>query len=586
MHGERERDRTTWVRLRGSRRRALDGAHRAGDANPNTTLEVTLVVRRRRALKGSSPPPLGPASTREERIALRERFAKTHGARQKDLDAVARYARSAGLRVTASSRARRTITLSGPLRRMNAAFDVDLGEYRTASERYRGREGSIRLPRRLDGVVQAVLGLDARVQGRRHPKTGGTVLQRDLPRATADARTLLAGLDSGAIRARARGATQAAASQNAGGVPAMPGIRLWPAQVGRLHNFPTGVDCSGQTVAIIALGGGYQPDDVATFFKHARIAPPAITTATIGRAAHRPGRDPVADAELMLDIGVVGSIAPGAAITVYFAGSDDQGFFNAVSSAIHDPVSAPSVVSISWGQPEIAWTGQARAALVSAFADAAALGVTVLCAAGDHGADDAVGDCGRHVEFPASSPNVVACGGTTPFLTAAHTVDACVWNERDGWATGGGVSRHYRPPPWQRGLGVPRRQSGRRARGRGVPDIAGDADRLAGYVVRSGGVWLRGAGTSAVAPLYAGLCALINAATGSALGALAPRLYALHAQHGGRGLHDVTLGDNDVPPTAGCGAGVTGHRAAKGWDACTGLGIVDGSELLALIREE
>src|SRR5487761_598338 len=115
----------------------------------------------------------------------------------------------------------------------------------------------------------------------------------------------------------------------------------------------------------------------------------------------------------MLDIEVAGAIAPAAAIAVYFAPNTDAGFLDAVTTAIHDDVRKPSVISISWGGPESTWTQQAMSAIDQAFQAAATLGITVCVAAGDSGSTDGVSDGSNHVDFPASSSGVLACGGTS-----------------------------------------------------------------------------------------------------------------------------------------------------------------------------
>ena len=117
------------------------------------------------------------------------------------------------------------------------------------------------------------------------------------------------------------------------------------------------------------------------------------------------------DGEVVLDIEVAGAIAPQARIVVYFAPNTDAGFLDAVTTAIHDASNKPSVISISWGGPETSWTKQSMTAFDQAFQDAATLGITVFVASGDSGSSDGVDDGKNHVDFPASSPFALACGG-------------------------------------------------------------------------------------------------------------------------------------------------------------------------------
>src|SRR5262249_33214282 len=186
-----------------------------------------------------------------------------------------------------------------------------------------------------------------------------------------------------------------------------------------------------------------------------------------------------------------------------------------------DQQNRPSVISISWGAPESRWTGQGRRVMAAALRDAAHLGVTGFAASGDNLATDGEHDGQAHVGFPASSPDAVCSGGPGVELAAGKIKDEKVWNS-DGVGTGGGVSNVYARPGYQKQANVP--STGGRAH-RGVPDIAGDADPASGYRIVVGGHFGVIGGTSAVAPLWAGLVALLNEAVGQPLGFLHPVLY-------------------------------------------------------------
>ena len=294
-------------------------------------------------------------------------------------------------------------------------------------------------------------------------------------------------------------------------------------------------------------------------------------------AVNQPGQDPSgADGEVLLDIEVAGAVAPGAAQIVYFAPNTDQGFVDAVTTAVH-ATPTPTVVSISWGQSEDAWTAQARTALDQAMADAAALGVTVCVAAGDNGSSDGQSGSGVHVDFPASSPHALACGGTSLRGNAGTGVisSETVWNDGgSGGATGGGVSDAFGLPSWQAAAGVPA-QAGAGAgttAGRGVPDVAGCADPATGYQVRVDGQSTVIGGTSAVAPLWAGLISRLAQSTGKSFGLIQPQLYAgVTAGTAAPGFRDITSGSNGA------------YAAGPGWDACTGLGSPEGATLLTTL---
>jgi kumamolisin len=269
-----------------------------------------------------------------------------------------------------------------------------------------------------------------------------------------------------------------------------------------------------------------------------------------------------ADAEVLLDIEVAGAIAPGAHIVVYFAPNTAQGFQDALTTAIHDTKNKPSVISISWGSAESTWTAQSMTAFDSAAADGAVLGVTVCAASGDNGSSDGETDGGNHVDFPASSPHILACGGTSLKSSGTKISGETVWNDgAQGGATGGGYSAQFPLPSWQNGLVKP--PSGG---GRGVPDISGDADPQTGYNILVDGQSIVVGGTSAVAPLWSALIAVLNQKLGRSLGFVQPALYGLASSK--KAFRDITSGSNGA------------FSAGPGWDACTGLGSPEGQNLL------
>ena len=206
----------------------------------------------------------------------------------------------------------------------------------------------------------------------------------------------------------------------------------------------------------------------------------------------------------------------------------------------------------------------------SAFQAAATMGVTVCVASGDNGSSDGVNDGSDHVDFPASSPHALACGGTSLQASGTTITAETVWNDgAQGGAGGGGVSSVFPLPTWQDGLGVTLTSGGATALTmRGVPDVGGDADPETGYDVRIDGTNTVIGGTSAVAPLWAGLIARINAAKGGPIGFINPLLYPPPST-----LNDITSGNNGS------------YAASSGWDACTGLGSPDGAKVAALLEQ-
>jgi len=306
---------------------------------------------------------------------------------------------------------------------------------------------------------------------------------------------------------------------------------------------------------------------------------PQISAVSVDGVGNKPDPSPDSpDGEVMLDLEVVGAIAPGAKIVVYFAPFTEQGWVDGLTTAVHDKQNKPSIISISWGfaEGQLIWTQQAVDAVNQALQAAALLGVTVCAAAGDDGSNDQVDDGDAHVDFPASSPYMLGCGGTSLKGDGSSITSEVVWNngprtQPDGGATGGGISDFFDVPAWQKGIVPPSVNSGHR-KGRGVPDVAGDADENTGYYVRVHGQIGVTGGTSAVAPLWAGLLARINQSLGAAVGYFNPLLYKSLGKSSA--FRDITSGDND--PTGHIG----GYPAGAGWDACTGWGSPDGVALL------
>jgi kumamolisin len=520
--------------LAGSERAPMEGAREIGPANPNEIVDVTIRLRSR---TGKKPIVSADAYTKpiEKRTILsRKEFEQRHGADPESIARVETFARQHKLTVKEKSPARRTVILSGTVTAVSEAFGVDLKEYDHPTGKYRGRTGAIHLPAELQDVVEGVFGLDNRPQAKPHFRR-----RRGLAGARADSVNL----------------------------------SYTPPQVGALYDFPAGVDGAGECIALIELGGGYKTTDLSSYWSQLKLTEtPTVSAVSVGNGSNNPTGDANGpDGEVMLDIEVAGSIAPGAKIVVYFADNTDAGFLNAITTAVHDSTNNPSVVSISWGGPESSWTQQAMTSMDEAFQSAAAMGVSVCVAAGDDGSTDGVTDGLNHVDFPASSPNVLACGGTQLVSSGNSITSETVWNElaNNEGATGGGISDVFPLPSWQNGAGVSPSANPNKNVGRGVPDVTGDADPTTGYVTRVDGSPDVIGGTSAVAPLWAGLIALINQSIGKPVGFINPLLY----QDAGtaRDLNDITSGNNGA------------YAAGPGWDACSGLGSPIGTQVAAAL---
>ena len=512
------------VELKGSRRHPWTNGKDVGSVDPNQQIEVSIYLRRPETLPSSEEIGATPIASRD--YLSREEFARTHAAPSSDFEKIRQFAGEYGLRVVGEDPARRLVKLSGTVQAFNHAFGTELRRYEHSSGTYRCRTGMVTIPAEIANIVEAVFGLDNRPQAKPHFR-----IQRQ------------------------RAGAQAAGS-------------FTPLQVAELYNFPPDLDGAGQCIGIIELGGGYKTSDLASFFNDVGITPPKVTAVSVDGGKNSPTGDPNgADGEVELDIEIAGSVAPGAQIAVYFAPNTDQGFIDAITTAVHDTKFKPSIISISWGGPESSWTAQARDALNSACQAAATMGVTILAASGDDGATD--GTNGATVDFPASSPYVIGCGGTKIEASGSSITNEQAWNELSAneGATGGGVSEVFPLPDYQQDANVPAAPNG--YKGRGVPDVAGDADPETGYAVVVDGQQAVIGGTSAVAPLWAGLLARINQALGKNVGYLNPLLYAGSAESTFR---DITSGSNGD------------YSADSGWDACTGLGTPDGAKLLAALQ--
>jgi kumamolisin len=506
------------IPVHGSERKPLaaNRARTAADVSKDK-ITVTVLVRRKQ--------PIDPATFAPGQHLDHATFDTRHGADPSSIDAVRAFAAEYGLEVLpATDSGRRTVYVTGTQQQLEEAFAVQLQHDQLEGHTVRARQGLVYIPDALGGHVDAVLGLDNRPQAKAHFRIAK-------PRAT--------------------------------------NISYTPTQVAQLYGFPSGASAAGQTIGLIELGGGFQQSDISAYFQSLGIAAPKVTAVLVDGGTNSPGDPNGADGEVMLDIEVAGAVAPGAAIAVYFCPNTDAGFLDAITSAAHDTTNHPHVISISWGGPESTWTQQAMTAMDDAFQAAASLGISVTVAVGDDGSSDGVTSGGNHVDFPASSPHVLACGGTRLAGSGSIISSEVVWNESslNEGATGGGVSAIFPKPTYQASANVPRPTTS--GGGRGVPDVAGNADPSTGYQVRVDGQSSVIGGTSAVAPLWAGLLTLANAANKTSAGLVNTALYAANEASAFR---DIVTGDNGA------------FAAAKGWDACTGLGSPIGTAVVNVLR--
>jgi len=497
-----------------------------------------------------------------------DELAERHGARLESVKLVTDFASRHHLDVVETSLARRSVVLSGSLEELSTAFGVGFVTGRHTHGHYRTFQGRIRIPMQLARHVSAVLGL-----------TDRPVLRRDIaptpPESAAKA--------------------------------------VDPLEMATLYDFPkyTG---KGETIGTIVLGGGFYLDDVQQYLKARGSARP-IKIVEVGTARNRPapaklihdclksvgleevhaavrtvaqgeGLDPPGPArftpqqvaefiwtlEATMDVELIAALAPGAAVTVYIADNSEQGKFEALSHAICDP-DGPSVISCSWGNEEREFTDEWMRLIDELFQMAALAGVTLCYSSGDDG--DGTRDGGPPcAHFPASSPHVLACGGTQASMRGGRLIET-VWSQlfaKQLLESGGGVSGYFDRPTWQAGAHVPRppQSRGRTAPGRGVPDVAAKANFGPGYDVRVAGIdGPLGGGTSAAAPLWDALTARLTEGLGARCGHVTPLLYARRLRGTTR---DIVKGSNGA------------FKARPGWDACTGWGSPRGRRLMAALQ--
>ncbi|HDR9587899.1 TPA: S8/S53 family peptidase [Burkholderia stabilis] len=507
-----------------------------GPCDPAERIHVTIMLRRQEEGQlDTLVHQLATGDTQAKPLS-REAFAQRFSANPNDIRKAEDFAHRHQLTVDRVDPVESVVVLSGTIQQFEAAFGVKLERFEHRSiGQYRGRSGPIALPDDLGDAVTAVLGLDSRPQARPHFR----------------------------LRPPFKPARGGAA-----------GVTFTPVQLASLYGFPAG-DGAGQCIAIVELGGGYRAADIQKYFRGLGInTPPTLVDVNVGTGRNTPTGDPNGpDGEVALDIEIAGAIAPAAKIAVYFASNSDAGFIQAVNAAVSDTTNKPSVISISWGGPEAVWQAQSAQAFNRVLQAAAAQGITVCAASGDSGSGDGLQDGADHVDFPASSPYVLGCGGTQLDALPGQGIRSEVtWNDdaSGGGAGGGGVSTLFDLPAWQQGLAVTRADgSSAPLAKRGVPDVAGDASPQTGYEVSVAGTPTVMGGTSAVAPLWAALIARINAAAGASAGWVNPVLYKNPGA-----LRDITKGSNGT------------YAAATGWDACTGLGSPDGARLAAILARK
>ncbi|NOK09180.1 S53 family peptidase [Corallococcus exercitus] len=526
------------------------------------TVEVTLVLRH------SSPLPKVAELCADppRRPLTHDEFEAKYGTDPKHLKTVRAFAKKHALRVVSEQRARGYVVLQGTPAAMGRAFGVDLRRYTQGPTSYLTHTKPVTLPRALHGVAEWVLGLDTR------PLVTHNAASLPVPRELAK----------------------------------HAGVRSYTApQVANLYRYPRNTG-EGQCVGIIELAGGYTPEDLAQSLESVGVK---RTAPVVNVGPNTAGRfDTASNAEVTMDVQLVASVCPGARVVVYNAGSKDyslRDYHRVLAEAISDRENRPSVLTTSWSFYEGSLIQQGEeVAFERLFIEAALLGITVCAASGDLGSQVPVNGHSptgaitvAATSYPAASALVLGCGGTTLEALGDVLHHERVWNRLGeamsmgalgntstaAGASSGGVSTMNALPLYQRGMGVPDLVTSSwkngvfsisRGTGRGVPDVAANADLHTGYQIVFKGQQGVAAGTSAAAPMWAALIVRLNEALGERVGFLHPRLYKLVSE-AEPVVRRITQGGN--------GAYFASHETL--WNACTGLGTPDGEALLAGLRK-
>jgi kumamolisin len=493
---------------------------------PDEAVTLIVYLRHRRPVR-RRPGSAIDFSELMKRLTLKELEAERRQILKGSVERLRRFAKRQGMKVKAIDFLGRNVTLVAKAADAERIFSTRLLWVDDGGDRRHYPRCKPRLPRLLAGIAHAVLGLDTR-------------------------------------KPRLSRLRESAAAADGNG--------LLPSQMAQLYGLTAARQGAGQCIAIIEPTGGYDPDDVAKSCEAMNIPVPQIADIAVGNGRNTRGVNAKADLEVALDIQVVAAVAPQARIVVYFTELSEPGLVAGVCRAVHGP-ERPDVIIITWGEPETVWPSQSRLGLDPVLQDAVRLGVTVVATAGDDLARERMSGGKLYVNYPASSPYVLGCGGTRITLDAARTtiVDEVVWNDNGERGTGGGISEAYPVPAFQSGTKLPVSLNDGKP-GRGVPDVAAAAAPVNGYQIYLGGAAVVASGTSAVAPLWGAFMALLNAERGQALGFVNTRLYQAPDL-----LKRITSGDN-IDTLSGLG-----YTAGPDWSACTGLGSPKGGSIIAAL---
>lgn len=521
------------VRLAGSERAKPRGTF-LRDAPGDTPIEITITLRPKAPLPAVVDPYAPPMTL--------EQIEAQHGASEADAELVENTLHSYGLETVERSLGARSLTMRGTVAQVEAAFGTKLALYRSDEYgEFRGREGDLKVPGAIQHVVTGVFGLDTRKVARRRRKS-----QR----------------------------AAAAAGTNQG---------MMPTDLARMYGFGSAT-AAGQTVGILEFGGAYIPGDLNLFCRNVGIAMP-----TVSATGPQTGPQDEATGEVMMDIQIAAAMARGANINVYFAHFTQKGWVNLLQNIVHGPGAKPNVISISYGVAEASksFSENGMKVIDGYFNELAQMGITICVSAGDDGCGSIIFDGSDNANFPATSPNVLAVGGT---MLDANGSEVTWWEQpgrrfnedgstTGGGSTGGGTSMVFPRPAWQT-VNTASLNDGS-TQFRCVPDVSALAGPPFYFLILNEQVAPDG-GTSASAPMWASVIACLKQA-GKTFGFLPPVFYGSDGAGGTVGsalLQDITQGSNASNPPS------EGYQAGPGYDAVTGWGTPNVQAMIAsqLIR--
>jgi subtilase family serine protease len=331
-----------------------------------------------------------------------------------------------------------------------------------------------------------------------------------------------------------------------------------------------GIEGQGEKLAIISFGT-YQPSSLVAFDRQFGLPLQEPAQQGLGSGATDSSAD--AQGEVELDLDIAHEIAPRAQLIDYNAGFLDSSGVETLGSVIDRIVAdgKADIVSDSYGVCELAEDTADLQRGERAIEAAEAHGITIFKSTGDAGAYECqrlkASDHRLSVEWPASSPGVVAVGGTSLSVgvDGAYAGETAWQDTLSQQGGGGGLSAIYQRPPWQRAPGV---ENGYSNGSREVPDVSANADTASGWSVYQGGQLTQVGGTSAASPFWAAAMLLIEQYAQRhgirRLGFVDPTLYAIASSpQPFTPFHDITVGANRFYP------------ATAGWDFATGLGSPD-----------